>query len=94
MRGTPREPKPASGEHRIPSFVPWHVDGIADTAKDFESFEAPSGPDVIPSVPRTFKIKKADIMENGPKEGCPGCRAAMTDAEAKNHSDCCRQRME
>jgi hypothetical protein len=49
---------------------------------------------MIPVVPRTFKTKKADIMEHGPTEGCPGCRAAMADAAAKNHSDSCRQRME
>ena len=57
VQGTPREPKPASGEHKIPSFVPWHVEGIANAAKDPESFEPPSGHDMIPAVPRTFKIK-------------------------------------
>ena len=79
---------------KTPSFVPWHVEGIPNAAKDPESFEPPSGPDMIPAVPRTLKIKKADIMEHGPTEGCPGCRAAIADAAAKNHSDSCRQRIE
>ena len=34
VQGTPRESKPASGEHRIPIVVPSHVEGIANTAKD------------------------------------------------------------
>ena len=94
VQGTPREPKPAPGKHRIPSFVPWHVHGIANTARDPESLEPPSGHDMIASVLRTFKIKKTDIMDHGPKDGCPGGRAAMADTGAKNHLDSCRQRME
>ena len=93
VQGTPREPKPSSGEHRIPSVVPWHVEGTANIAKDHESVEPPSGPDTIPSVLRKFRVKKTDIMVLGPTEGFPGCRAAMADAAAHN-LDSCRQRTE
>ena len=94
VQGTPREPKPASGEHKIPSFVPWHVKGTANAAKDPESSEPPSGPDMIPAVPTTFKIKKADNMEHRATERCLGCFAVLADAAAKKHSDSRWQRME
>ena len=41
VQGTLREPKPSSGEHKIPSFVPWHVEGTAVAAEDPGSFEPP-----------------------------------------------------
>ena len=48
-----------------------------------------------PSVPRRAKIRRNhELRMYGYTPGCPGCDAALRDAELVNHSEICRSRIE
>ena len=41
-----------------------------------------------------MRLKRQDFLTHGFTEGCPGCRALLSGAPARNHHDACRARME
>ena len=54
VRGTPREPKPQSTDHKIPSFAPWHVKGApAAPAPEAPEFQPPSEAERAAPTPRS-----------------------------------------
>ena len=38
-------------------------------------------------------IRKQEVYQYGPTEGCPGCNAVRQNLPSRNHSEKCRDRM-
>ena len=72
VRGTPREPTPGSGSHRLVAYAKKREQAPQKQPEFAPRADWTQEPEVRP-----FKITKVNIEEHGRTEGCPGCRAAM-----------------
>ena len=87
VTGCPKEPVPNQRQRRAPAY-----------AKKYEADAQPATfvpqpPPAIPNV-RSWRIMKSDIIEHGPTEGCPGCKAIVRGSLIRaGHTDQCRQRI-
>ena len=90
IKGTPREPVPGSGSHKLHAYAK-NKDETDVRAPKFE----PRRPDE-PAEVRPLYIKKTDVEELGPTPGCPGCRALLTPGSRgrAKHTAECRARLE
>ena len=93
IKGTPKDPCPDlvrtnAPRHTIPTYTnpnarqyrkPSEVVAQEDEERDI----------------RRMQTTRADVEDNGPTDGCRGCRAIRRgDAKHQGHSEACRQRME
>ena len=46
------------------------------------------------AVPRSFAIKKEDLIKYGYTSGCPGCKAVLRATARQGHTAACRRRLE
>jgi len=87
MKGTPWEPQPGRNSIEVGSKIIVHERG--------DNREVPELPVGVPRPVRKtrFKILRQDVVKYGPTEECEGCRSAMTNGVARNHSEECRDRL-
>ena len=90
IAGTPSEPVPDSGEHKLKAYVQ-HKHGNTGAPAEMPTFVPQED---VPRRTRKMQILKTDIREHGASDGCAGCRAALADKRGTEHSEACRTRLE
>ena len=89
IRGSPKEPRPGSGNSRIPVFVKFDADGPRPDRRFAP--RAAQEPEA-----RQMAIYRRDLDEHGPTEGCRACAALVSKGHCRGyaHSGTCRLRLE
>ena len=90
IKGTPKEPVPGSGTHKVRAYAKQKEDEEIKAPR-FEPRKA----DELPEV-RVFHIYKRDVEEHGATPGCAGCRAITNPGNKyrARHTPECRARFE
>ena len=87
IKGTPQKPNPHGPELSIPIRINF------DPSPDIEP--EPSRPARVEKGPKRMPITKRILEKYGYTEHCEGCRHKRAGlAEARNHSEECRERIE
>ena len=82
--------------------LPWNVDQKEARDEDI-CVDVPGKEEEVQPFPETqenkqdrrnFKIFQKDVIEMGPSQGCPGCKAALGEGRNRIHTDECRKRFE